>query len=114
VCDGNQLNGQNCVSQGYQGGMLACNALCTMFNTAGCNNNCGNGVLNAGETCDGNELDDETCATQGFGGGNLTCNASCTMFNTDACCVNGGQPCDDNSDCCSNNCNGGSDTCMGS
>lgn len=34
-CDGTNLNGQTCQSQGYGGGTLACNSGCT-FNTSGC------------------------------------------------------------------------------
>ncbi len=40
VCDGSQLGGETCVSQGFDNGTLACNANCLAFNTAGCSNTC--------------------------------------------------------------------------
>jgi hypothetical protein len=39
VCDGTQLNGQSCTTQGYTGGTLSCNASCTAFVTSACTNN---------------------------------------------------------------------------
>jgi hypothetical protein len=36
VCDGADLRGQTCVSQGFSGGTLACNAGCGAFDTSGC------------------------------------------------------------------------------
>ncbi|HEX4955473.1 MAG TPA: S8 family serine peptidase [Thermoanaerobaculia bacterium] len=36
VCDGANLGGQTCVSQGFSGGTLACAASCLAFNTSGC------------------------------------------------------------------------------
>ncbi len=36
VCDGSDLGGQTCVSQGFAGGTLACNASCSAFVTSGC------------------------------------------------------------------------------
>ena len=35
-CDGSDLGGQTCISQGFSGGTLACNAVSCTFNTAGC------------------------------------------------------------------------------
>ena len=40
VCDGTQLGGATCASQGFDMGNLACNGSCTAFNTAGCSDNC--------------------------------------------------------------------------
>jgi hypothetical protein len=34
-CDGSNLNGESCISRGYAGGSLSCNANCT-FNTSSC------------------------------------------------------------------------------
>ncbi len=52
-------------------------------------NNCGNGMIDSGESCDGSNLNGKTCATlgQGFDGGTLSCSSACT-FNTSACTVN--------------------------
>lgn len=42
VCDGTDLDGQNCGSQGFSGGILNCNSACTGFDTSGCfGNTCG-------------------------------------------------------------------------
>ncbi|HEX4953813.1 MAG TPA: sialidase family protein [Thermoanaerobaculia bacterium] len=38
VCDGGNLGGQTCQSQGWNGGTLGCAATCLTFDTAGCNN----------------------------------------------------------------------------
>ena len=38
-CDGNDINCQSCVSQGYSGGDLTCSAQCT-FSTEACTGNC--------------------------------------------------------------------------
>ncbi|MFO0549323.1 MAG: hypothetical protein U0271_13100 [Polyangiaceae bacterium] len=40
ACDGTNLNGQNCVTQGFDTGTLACNASCSGFITSGCMNTC--------------------------------------------------------------------------
>ncbi len=40
VCDGSDLAGQTCVSQGFTGGTLSCNAGCTAFVTTACTNTC--------------------------------------------------------------------------
>ncbi|PKN46321.1 MAG: hypothetical protein CVU59_06445, partial [Deltaproteobacteria bacterium HGW-Deltaproteobacteria-17] len=61
-CEGTDLNGNTCVSLGYSGGVLSCNANCT-FDNSGCNSTCGNGVIDAEETCDdGNRADDDGCS----------------------------------------------------
>ena len=36
VCDGTDLAGEDCASQGFAGGTLGCNADCTGFDTSGC------------------------------------------------------------------------------
>lgn len=36
VCDGADLAGQDCATQGFSGGSLGCNAACDGFDTAGC------------------------------------------------------------------------------
>ncbi len=36
VCDGNNLGGETCASQGFTGGTLACSGDCLSFDTAGC------------------------------------------------------------------------------
>lgn len=54
VCDGSDLAGQSCITQGFTGGTLACNGDCTGFVTTGC----GNEGTSFGVTCI-NYLDDD-------------------------------------------------------
>jgi len=93
VCDGTDLAGETCVSQGFSGGgTLACNGSCTGFDTSGCIAGgpvCGNGIIETGEVCDGANLGGETCQSQGFSGGTLSCSANCTSFDTSACTTGG-------------------------
>jgi len=93
TCDGADLGGASCGTQGFFSGTLSCNANCQGFNTAACTN-CGNGAINGGEVCDGANLNGPRCASQGFGGGTLSCNAGCASFNTASC--NSGDCCTDN------------------
>jgi len=76
-CDGAALAGEDCVSQGFDAGALACTAACT-FDTSGCTNAagyCGDGNVDAGEDCD-----------DGNGTGGDGCSASCL---TESVCGNG-------------------------
>lgn len=102
-CDGTLLGGETCVSQGYDGGTLACQADCT-FDYSGCYA-CNDGVVNGPtEECDMDNLGGYTCDTlpgYSFDGGTLTCFTDCT-FDTSGCtsnlCDNGnidpGEDCD--------------------
>ncbi len=108
-CDGNELGGQTCESQGFAGGTLGCTAACK-FDTSACTEpsaDCGNGVLDAGEQCDGAELGGQTCKTQGFDDGELACTAAC-RFDTSACTAAAkagvGEPCTRDSECESDFC----------
>lgn len=101
LCELGDLDGQTCLTLGYDGGMLSCLTDCT-FNTSQCSGGpCGNGSLDLGEQCDGANLDSETCVTQGYLHGALACATDCT-FDTTACsndpCGNGtvdtGEQCD--------------------
>jgi cysteine-rich repeat protein len=116
VCDGTAFDGQSCTTQGFDTGVLACNADCSALVTAGCANFCGDGVINNGEQCDGAALGGQDCIDQGFVGGTLDCNNDCT-FDTSRCeggadCGDGigqaGEQCDDgnniNGDGCEANC----------
>jgi len=91
VCDGTDLSGETCVSQGFAGGgTLACNGTCTGFDTSGCIGGpvCGNGVIETGEQCDGGNLGGATCTSLGFSGGTLACTGSCT-YDTSGCTTGG-------------------------
>ena len=89
VCDGTELGGATCESNGYHGGTLGCLLSCLGFDESACSltGRCGDGVIQTetGEVCDGTNLDGETCLTQGFYGGTLTCLADCSAFSTDVC-----------------------------
>lgn len=40
---------------------------------------CGNGIIEIGETCDTDDFGGETCTTQGLGGGDLACTDTCNI-----------------------------------
>ena len=85
TCDGTDLGGETCQSQGFAAGALVCLAGCDGFDLSGCTQ-CGNGVINPGELCDGDALGTATCLNQGFtGGGVLACGAGCQVFDTSGC-----------------------------
>jgi hypothetical protein len=92
-CDGSDLGGNDCTDVGnYTGGTLDCNADCT-FDTAACEvpDDCGNGVIDTGESCDGTDLGGNDCTDVGdFTGGTLQCADDCT-FDT-AMCTSGEDP----------------------
>jgi len=85
TCDGANLNGQTCVSQGYYGGTLACEANCSWDRTS-CEaaGRCGDGIIQSSnaETCDGANLNGQTCTDLGYCGGTLNCKANCTFLTT--------------------------------
>ncbi|MCX4241760.1 hypothetical protein [Paraliomyxa miuraensis] len=62
---------------------------------------CGNGVIQEGETCDGAQVGGEDCLSLGFVGGNLECQDDCsgvdtdTCWSGDCCMANGTAGCDD-------------------
>jgi len=86
VCDGTDLAGQTCISQGFDGGNLACLGDCTGFDTTSCFNYiCGNNLIEGTEICDGTNLAGQTCQLQGFDAGTLTCLGDCSAFDTSGC-----------------------------
>jgi hypothetical protein len=113
-CDGGNLGGATCSSEGFFGGTLSCSSNCTL-NTSQCTN-CGNNVINAGEVCDGSALGGATCTSQGCTGGALGCNATCSGYDRTFC--SGCPPCNSNGTCdagedcngCPGDCPGGSTT----
>ncbi len=93
-CDGTNLNGKTCITQGFTSGDLSCTDSC-LFDTSGCTGKapyCGDEVKDAGEECDGNNLNEKTCIDKGFTGGTLSCSSGCT-FDTDACTGPKSLPC---------------------
>jgi len=86
LCDGTDLAGQTCLSQGFAGGTLACDSDCGGFDTGGCNEaHCGDGAVEGQEVCDGTNTDGETCVTMGYAGGDLGCQSGCTAFDISDC-----------------------------
>ena len=125
VCDGTDLNGETCGSQGFDGGTLACNVNCDGYDVGACfgcgdgtcdptedecscpsdcGQPCGDGMINCGETCDGANLNGATCVSREFVSGTLACESSCTDYDTSSCCTaNEAGLCFDGLD---NDCNG--------
>jgi len=100
-CDGINLGVENCISQGYSSGILACNPDCT-FDFSGCYT-CGNNIAEGTEACDGADLRGESCVSQGYSGGTLACQPSCNAYDTSGC----------STQICGNNIAEGTETCDG-
>jgi subtilisin-like proprotein convertase family protein len=77
VCDGGQLAGATCVSEGLDGGSISCASDCTL-DLSECVG-CGNGDADPGEECDGADFGAVTCLSLGFEGGQPLCSAQCTI-----------------------------------
>jgi cysteine-rich repeat protein len=102
TCDGSNIGGQSCETQGFDGGVLVCGRDCTSFDTSSCYA-CGNGEIEPGEDCDGADLGGNTCATfapagTNVSGGALWCSASCTI-NSNACTYCGDAMLEGTEDC---------------
>lgn len=109
VCDGTALAGQDCVSQGFTGGTLACAGDCSGFDTSGCTDvpsdccaaHAGVGCTDAACEASVCALDAFCCATSwdaqcaGEAAGDPACVAGCTAGGT---CgddlIDGGETCD--------------------
>jgi hypothetical protein len=79
-CDGADLDGEDCFSRGYGGGILSCNPDCTFDESQCTSGMCGNGVAELGEQCDAPDLRGETCVSLGFSGGDLACGPGCNYI----------------------------------
>lgn len=101
ICDGLDLKGESCITQGFAGGTLICNNSCSGFITTGCtnntNNNTGNGrvgdACSAPEDCSGISGLEAQCMTNlgeivQLPGG--YCTATCTAGTPDPCDPSGG------------------------
>src|SRR5262249_5106405 len=60
-CDGANLGGHTCITEGFGSGVLTCTPDCTL-DLSGCSL-CNNGLLDPGEACDGANLAGQTCIT---------------------------------------------------
>ena len=93
VCDGGDLNGESCATQGFDGGFLFCNSACDGFDTSSCENfSC----AFVGGSCSSNV---DCCSGKCKGGRN---NKSCKGEDPTGC-VPSAEVCDDFID---NDCDG--------
>jgi len=99
-CDpGATDSGVDCVDLGFLAGKAVCRSDCTL-DLSGCEEGCGNDIIDGDDVCDGTDLGGATCESLGFGGGTLSCGDEC-HFDETACtdgCGNGlvdaGEDCD--------------------
>lgn len=78
-CDGALLGGETCITQGYNGGTLACVPDTCILDVSMCDV-CGDAQATGTEECDDQDLREETCQSQGYEGGTLVCAAdTCTL-----------------------------------
>jgi len=79
ACDGNNLGGKTCATQGFTGGTLSCNANCTL-NTAGCTSSTGCTIVpqsgcQGGQKCTVDTASANRCITAGILGDGEICTA---------------------------------------
>lgn len=102
VCDGDELAGESCMTQGFDEGTLGCRADCSDFDRNGCISFvCGNDVLDPGETCDGTDAGEVTCQGEGYDNGTPGCTPDCSAIELEGHCgtcgnviVDGAEVCD--------------------
>ena len=94
VCDGTELGGATCASEGFTEGTIGCTSDCAL-DTSLCTT-CGDDTVEGSEVCDGSDLGDvTTCADlPGFGSdatGLPTCESDCGGYDDTGCaeCGNG-------------------------
>ena len=104
VCDGSNLKGYDCVSQGFDSGSLGCLSDCSGFDTGGCVSGpvCGDGTCDAEETCSGCPAD---CDGE---------QADCSSGETCEVVFGSGSCIEAESSLCNNNLVEGSEICDGS
>lgn len=83
ACDGGDLGGATCQSEGFTDGTLACDNSCA-FDTSACTT-CSNNQKEGAEVCDGSDLGGMTCVDFGYPGGTLACDSDCGGFDTSGC-----------------------------
>lgn len=93
ACDGADLAGRTCRTEGLGPGMVYCTENCEL-DVDDCGPPppvCGDGVAEGDETCDRLDLRGETCESQGFDGGELLCDPATCELDAAACaeCGNG-------------------------
>lgn len=68
--------GISCATYGFDAGAPTCSPACDTIDIAACENYCGDGILQSGESCDGADQAGADCSTFGTRGA-LGCDASC-------------------------------------
>lgn len=124
-CDGVDLGGASCTSEGFDAGTLGCLPDCTGYETSGCVTfECGNDAIEGSEACDGTDLAGSDCLGLGFDAGTLGCLPDCTAYDMSGCvtftCGNGvlegAETCDGidlaGSDCVAQGFDAGTLSCM--
>ncbi len=81
-CDGDFLDGEDCMSENFDAGRLTCNDDCT-FDYSQCTTVCGDDEIHGLEQCELDDLAGQDCLTQGFDEGVLAC-VDC-MFDLSGC-----------------------------
>ena len=98
-CDGTDLNGEDCISRGFDSGDLSCFPDCSGFDTVLCISGeiqtCGDNVIEGTEICEcgldlicGNaddELSGVTCNSLEYSGINPTCSSDCLSLDINSC-----------------------------
>jgi len=87
VCDGADVGGKTCKTEGFSGGTLKCKAGCMALDNTGCYYLCGDGKQQTAnsEVCDGADLGSKTCKTEAYTGGTLKCKTDCSALDTSDC-----------------------------
>jgi hypothetical protein len=104
ACDGANLGGRSCQSEGFTDGLLRCTDACRL-DTSGCST-CGNDVAEGDQVCDGDDVRGVTCADV-FGEGHLGhvgCSPDCAALDLSGCFYDPELPatasCDPSADAC--------------
>ncbi len=89
VCDGTATGTSSCLSLGYYGGTIACDAQC-QYDLASCAaaGRCGDGLIQSAamETCDTTNFGAATCVSlSGLAYGDLSCDGTCRSVGTAGC-----------------------------
>jgi hypothetical protein len=99
VCDGRELGGITCQSEGFDSGTPSCSLDCGEIDVDECGT-CGNVIVDGDEVCDSIVLLGQSCESQGFHSGQLGCTVDCLQYDTAGCgtcgnaLVDGTEPCD--------------------
>lgn len=99
-CDWNRLQGETCITQGYQGGVLTCNPGDCTFDVSMCVDSvCGDEQITGAEECDGSRLQGQTCESRGYDSGILACDPNTCFFDVDGCSTCGDAQISDSEEC---------------